>query len=121
MSVQPPLTVYRQTAQARQQARRAAVEARRQRALQLAQQSAALLRSEFGAGQVAAFGSLVQPALFHPHSDIDLAVWGLEERLYFRAVGVLQGLDAAFSIDLIAFEDAAPSLQETIQREGVLL
>jgi predicted nucleotidyltransferase len=115
------LAIYRQTAQARQEARRAAIEARRQRAWQVARSAAALLRHDFRVARVVAFGSIVSEKLFHVHSDIDLAVWELDESVYFRAVGVLQGLDPEFSLDLIRFEDASPSLQGTIQQEGVRL
>jgi predicted nucleotidyltransferase len=115
------LAVYRQTAQARQQVQRAAIEARRQRAWQVARDAAALLRRDFGVSQIVAFGSITSEKLFHVRSDIDLAVWGLDERVYFRAVGVLQGLDPEFSLDLICFEEAKPYLQETIQQEGVPL
>jgi len=115
------LAVYRQTARARQQAQRVAIEVRRQRAWQVARNAAALLRQDFGVSQIMAFGSITNEKLFHVHSDIDLAVWGLDERVYFRAVGVLQGLDPEFSLDLICFEEAKPSYQETILKEGVSL
>jgi uncharacterized protein len=71
--------------------------------------------------QVAGLGSITSEKLFHEHSDIDVAVWGLDERAYFRAVGALQGLDPEFSIDLIRFEDASPNLQKTILQEGISL
>ncbi len=113
------LAIYRQTAQARQKARRAALEARRQHAWQVVRDAATLLRQEYGITRVAAFGSITSEKLFHEHSDIDLAVWGLDERVYFRAVGALQGLDPEFSIDIIRFEDASSSLQKTILQEGI--
>ncbi|MEW5869337.1 MAG: nucleotide disphospho-sugar-binding domain-containing protein [Chloroflexota bacterium] len=80
--------------------------------------AASLLKGEFGAARVAVFGSLVQSGLFHPRSDIDLAVWGLDERLYFRAVGVLHSLDVDFEIDLVIFDEARPVIQEAILSEG---
>ncbi len=115
------LAVYRQTAQARQQAQRAVIEARRQRAWQVAKQAAVLLRHDFGVSRIVVFGSITSEKLFHVHSDIDLAIWGLSERVYFRAVGVLQGIDAEFSMDLIRFEDASPTFQEAIRQGGIEL
>ena len=91
------------------------------RARQLANRAAAMLRSRFSAERVVAFGSLVDPELFHARSDIDLAVWGLKERDYYRAVGVLQALDPDFSIDLIMFEDAPVELQQIILNTTVEL
>jgi hypothetical protein len=61
------LAVYRQTARERQQAQRAAIEARRQKACQVARCAAVLLRQEFGVSQVVAFGSLPSDKLFHVH------------------------------------------------------
>jgi predicted nucleotidyltransferase len=67
-----------------------------------------------------AFGSLTQPALFHKRSDVDLAVWGLAEPDYYRAVGILQGLDSSIEVDLVEYESASHSLQETIQHGAEL-
>jgi len=52
---------------------------------------------------------------------VDLAVWGLPEDVYFRAVGRLQSLDANISVDLVAVEKASSRLQKKIEREGKLL
>jgi len=95
-----------------------AVKARRLRAWRVARKAAKLLKAEFGAEKVAVFGSLVHPTLFHARSDVDLAVWGLVGREYYRAVSVLLDLDPAISVDLIAFEDARSTVQEVILKEG---
>ncbi len=79
------------------------------------------MRTEFQVTKVVAFGSLTQPELFHQRSDVDLAVWDLDERLYFRAVGRLQGLDPRIGVDLVMFDDGKPSLRAAIQRDGVEL
>jgi len=70
---------------------------------------------------VVAFGSLTQLPLFHARSDVDLAVWGLDERVYYRAVGHLQSMDAEISVDLVMIEDAKPSLKVIIYETGELL
>ena len=116
----PPekMAVYRATARQREQARRAAVEARRVCALALAQTASQLLKQQFGAQRVVLFGSILTPAFFHERSDIDLAVWGLNERLYLRALGRLLDLDPNFEFDLVEFEVAPPRLQASIQKEG---
>jgi predicted nucleotidyltransferase len=88
-------------------------------AQRVAARAAAILKEKFGAVRVVAFGSLTSSDLFHQHSDIDLAAWGIKDRDYFRAVGVLQAVDPRFSIDLISFEDAPPALQQTILQNGV--
>jgi predicted nucleotidyltransferase len=97
------------------------VHARWEAAWVVARQAAELLRTDFQVIKVMVFGSLVHKELFHLRSDVDLAVWGLDELEYFRAVGRLQSLDAQYSVDLILFEDAQSGLQKVIQREGVAL
>ncbi len=87
---------YARTARARLQARCRRMEARRARAWEEARRGAALLKNEFGVKRVMVFGSLCHPNLFYERSDIDLAVWGIEERRYLRAVGRLLDLDPQF-------------------------
>ena len=112
---------YQLTAQKRRQKQQEAVDQRQEKAWKLARTAASLLKEEFGAEQVAIFGSLVQPNLFHRRSDVDLAVWGLAESDYFRAVSQLLSLDPDISVDLIEVEHASPRLREKIEREGQLL
>jgi len=124
MTAQPTpaqMDIYAATARARAQARHERLETRRQRGLVLAQLAAARLKAEFGAGQVAVFGSLLHPKLFHERSDIDLAVWGLDEHLYLRALAALLDLDPEFSVDLVEAEYAAPGLARTIEQDSEML
>ena len=52
-------------------------EALLQRAWQTAHRVAAMLYKDFGATQVAVFGSLTKRESFSKWSDIDIAVWGI--------------------------------------------
>jgi hypothetical protein len=52
------------------------VSERWERAWQVAPTAADMLRHQFGATQVVAFGSLARRDWFSPWSDIDLAAWG---------------------------------------------
>ena len=94
------------------------MEARRSSAWQVARKAARILKEQFGAQKVMVFGSLLHPALFHRQSDVDLVVWGLVGRDYFRAASVILDIDPSISIDLVAFEDARPGLQKVILQEG---
>lgn len=99
---------YILTARAREEASREALRCRRSWAMRVAVLATQVLRSEFGASRVVLFGSVLsdQSGLwFHQDSDIDLAVWGICDRLYFKAVGRLQGL-SEFVIDLVEPDDA---------------
>lgn len=123
-TVIPPdkMAVYRATARRRQRERRRAIAARFERATARAIAVAQMLQAEFDAQQVAQFGSLVHPQLFHERSDIDLAVWGVDERRYLRAVG--RALDIAgpeFLVDLVRMEEAGDSLRAVIEEEAETL
>ncbi len=114
------LASYRKALHARKSVKKG-VPARLTQARKVARKAISILRKKFEVEKVVLFGSIVKPALFHSRSDVDIAVWGLDESKYFRAVGVLQGIDPAFSIDLISFETASPTLQEVIRRDGKAL
>lgn len=77
-----------------------------------------LLREQYGADRVAAFGSLVHRDWFSKTSDVDLAVWGLESEDYFVAVAKLQDLSPEFQVDLVAVEHCRPELRAVIMNEG---
>ena len=109
---------YRRAALLVKPKRRGDIRARRLRAWGVARKAAKILKSEFGVEKVMVFGSLVHPALFHERSNVDLAVWGLRGRDYYRAVSVLLDIEPTISIDLIAFEDARPAVQDVILRDG---
>lgn len=111
------LDFYRQALRKRKRVKCQAPE-RLVRARRVARKAASILRKLFGVEKIVLFGSVTQPSLFHLRSDVDLAVWGLDELLYFRAVGVLQSIDPDIGVDLIEFEFASPRMQETILRDG---
>ena len=87
----------------------------------LVKKAAQLLKEEFGVQKVMAFGSITQKDLYHLYSDMDIAVWGLDEKHYYRAVAKLLELDPAERVDLVRIEDAQDSLRDVIRQEGVLL
>lgn len=80
------------------------------------------LVQDFGATKVYLFGSLLEEDLVHDRSDIDLAVEGLEGKLYFKALREVWALlPAGVELDLVLLERAWPGLAEWVRREGVLL
>ena len=52
---------------------------------------------------------------------MDLAVWELPEKKYYRAVAQLLHLDPGHGIDLVRIEDASDSLKKHIKQEGIEL
>jgi len=115
------MAVYRATARQREEQERQERLQRTQRALALAQQAAALLKSQFGARQVILFGSLARRGLFHQRSDVDLAVAGIKSQVFWRAWGALDALGHEFEINLVDMETASPALRQEVEREGMEL
>lgn len=112
---------YQATARQRAVKRQQALDAWRQRARETSERAAALLKAHYGVSRVVLFGSLSRAEPFSPHSDIDLAAWGLDERVYYRAVSRLLDLDPAVSIDLLRAEELSPQLLRVIETEGTPL
>ena len=94
---------------------------RRDAAWQMARRAAELLRQDFGASRVVAFGSLAHGAWFGERSDIDLAVEGIAPEAFWRAWCALDRLGTDFEFDLVPFETASPRLKAGLDREGVAL
>ena len=103
---------YIDTARSKEQQRLVELQQRRYRALEVAKRAADLLKRQFSAGRVVVFGSVLSEA-FHENSDIDLAVWGLPEQDYFKAVGQLLGL-SDFEVDLVEVQYASPEILAAI-------
>ena len=112
---------YRRTARMRLEKQRHLVAGRRERAWEVARRAAHILREEYGAGRVMAFGSLVRDKGFHLHSDVDLAVWGIPEEAYCRAVARVLDIEPSISVDLVEIEESQPYLRRVIAEEGVIL
>ena len=87
---------------------------RRSWGIEEARKAATLLKHTFGAERVVLVGSVLGED-FHEASDLDLAVWGLPESLYFKAIAQLDGLDG-FTIDLVEAQHALPHIAEAIQQ-----
>ena len=94
-------------------------EALLQRAWQTAHRVAAMLYEDFGATQVAVFGSLAEQDWFSKGSDIDIVAWGIPSDKYFRAVAETIGFSQEFRIDLVCFEDCKGRFRERVQKQAV--
>ena len=92
-------------------------EALLQRAWQTAHWVATMLYRDFGAAQVAVFGSLAEPETFSKWSDIDIAVWGIPNDKYFRASSIASDISGLFKIDLVDFESCKGLFRERIQSQ----
>lgn len=113
------ITLYRATAIKRQKEAEAQVGQRRQKAWELVQQAAQLLREQFGVSRVVVFGSLVRDYGFTQWSDVDIAAWGIAPTDTFRAIGAVMDLDAEIAVNLVDINTAHPTLLASIERDGI--
>ncbi len=110
---------YRATALKRQSQEADEMSQRRQKAWQIARQTANLLREEFNASRIVVFGSLARNSGFTRWSDIDIAAWGLSPEDTFRAIGVVMDLRTEIPVNLVDVNTAHPSLLRVIEQDGV--
>ncbi len=116
------MEAYRRSARQRSAERTRRLGDLRKRAMAVARRGADLLKKEYGADAVYLFGSLAEePSVFDERSDVDLAVRGLDEAVYYRAVSRLLDLDHAFDVDLVQLETAPEGLVTKIETEGARL
>ncbi len=113
--------IYRRNAQRLREQDRPAERIRREEAWRLARQAGALLKEQFQATKVVAFGSLVKDVTFTPWSDIDIAAWGIDPADTLRAIGAAMDISDAPMVNLVDVNTCKPSILTVIEREGVEL
>ncbi len=112
---------YRQTAQKTWQLSHNKRKLRRQKAWELAQQSAILLKEQFNAKKVVLFGSLLREDCFDLWSDIDIAAWDIAPQNTFLAMEMVRDLSQEIDINLVDIETCSQELRKVIETEGYLL
>ena len=115
------IDVYRAAARRRRERERRELAQREKSAWELARRAATILRVQFGATRVMAFGSLVHEGCFTPWSDVDIAAWGIPIEDTFQAIGVVMDMSGEIEVNLVAVGACSPSLRSTIECEGVEL
>ena len=80
---------------------------------------AALLYEQFGATQVAVFGSLTEPMWFTSGSDIDIAVSGLSHDAYDKAYKKIMNFDSEFKIDFINLDTSKGIFRERVKHQAI--
>ncbi len=115
------LEVYRTATRLREQAQSEQIseqiDVRFERAWTVARQAASLLKEKYGIDKVWLFGSLLTRRRFHRQSDIDLAVWTLDDDSWLGAIGDLQELDSEFRIEVVELIRATASIRRELEDE----
>lgn len=78
-----------------------------------------ILVKEFSAEKVVLFGSVLKEGRFEEGSDIDIAVKGLDKKVYFKALARLM-MESPFEIDLKPLESVSLLLNQRIKGGKVL-
>ena len=78
------------------------------------------LVKRFGAHKVVLFGSAARGGI-HKKSDIDIAVWGILQKDFYRAVAFASGYSKEWKVDLVDAEDCRETLRRSILKNGVEL
>lgn len=81
--------------------------------------AAAFLKRQFGVTRVILFGSLAHDAWFTAHSDVDLAVEGLDAAAFWQAWKQVEEIVESHPVDLVEMEYASDALKRAIKRHGV--
>ncbi|MFW6335356.1 MAG: nucleotidyltransferase family protein [Desulfosalsimonas sp.] len=112
------MEIYRKTARRRKEIYEQWRRKRIEHGWAVAQKAASLLRERFQADKVFVFGSFLRAESFDERSDVDLAVQGIPDEDFLRAIAAVTGLDREITVDLIQLEQASPSLCKQVE-EGV--
>lgn len=104
---------------ARREARSRELRQRREDALHKARLAARMLKDSHRCRRVYLFGSLSGDHIFDEHSDLDLAVEGLDPKVNFwRVYAEVMELVHPHNVDLVIMESANAELRQAILKEG---
>jgi len=94
---------------------------RYEKALNLAKEISEILYKKYKAKKVILLGSLKDKELFTKWSDIDLAVAGISNKDYFKALSEVLSLSVDFKIDIIDLDSCEEEIRNRLEGEGILL
>jgi predicted nucleotidyltransferase len=112
---------YIQRARRESEKQRKSLDARWEKAWNLARDASSRLKTCYGAEKVIVFGSLLHRERFRSDSDIDIAVSGIPPQQFFRAIYDVALGEKDFDIDVVDIEDCKPYIRRAIEQEGIVM
>ena len=76
------------------------------------------LITKFNAEKVVLFGSIASNKMTKK-SDIDIAVWGIPDNIFYKAAAYADGYSGKWTVDLVDFKDCSKAVRTSILREGI--
>jgi predicted nucleotidyltransferase len=110
---------YRSFLKEKEEKEKIALQQRYNKAWDIARKAAEILYDKYCAKKVLVFGSLTNPEKFTKWSDIDLAVWGIPDDSFYKAVAEMISLNSEINIDLVDPEVCGDDLKRAIEMEGL--
>ncbi|PMQ01807.1 MAG: DNA polymerase subunit beta [Dictyoglomus sp. NZ13-RE01] len=110
---------YREALVKREKERKKAVERRFHKAWDLVRKMSKILHEKYHAKEVIVFGSMIDLSCFNEWSDIDIAIVGIPDDLYFKAVAEILSMSEDFDIDIVDVESCSESLKKVIMEKGI--
>ena len=93
----------------------------RKHLLNKAKLAATLLREQYNIKRLTIVGSLAHQAWFHPDSDVDLAVEGLDTKAFWDAWKLVEDIIETHDVDLIDLDSIPEARKNEIMRYGIEL
>ena len=103
----------------REEKKKEAVKERFYKAWELVRKISKVLYEKYKVKEVIVFGSLTDISSFNEWSDIDIAIVGIPDNLYFRAIAEITSISEDFDIDIIDVESCKESLKKVIMEKGI--
>jgi len=91
---------------------------RQKEALKVANSIIVMLKKKYRPKEVYIFGSILTPQFFSQRSDIDIAISGIDNSLYWKALSDSNLLAKDFKLDMVDLADCRASIKKTILERG---
>lgn len=73
---------------------------------------------KYKAEKVILFGFVLDEDRFYLRSDVDLAVFGLKDELFYKAYAEVMNILSGFEVDLLDYKECRDSFKEEIKEQG---